>query len=103
MNRQILIKTPHMSEYFSLTILEQKYSHKRVYAAGYIFVRAHTQAGQWRGSTKSFLISTFIEVGLNDIRTVQACISTKTKWIENIFGSKNAKISCQIMVKSEGF
>ena len=49
-----------MSEYFSLTILEQKYSHKRVYAAGYIFVRAHTQAGQWRGSTKSFLISTFI-------------------------------------------
>ena len=42
-------------------------------------------------------------VGLNDIRTVQACISTNTKWNESIFGSESAKISCQIMVKNEGF
>ena len=42
-------------------------------------------------------------VGLNDIKTVQANISTNIKWNENIFGSNSAKISCQITVNSEGF
>ena len=41
--------------------------------------------------------------GLNDIKTVQAYISTNIKWNENIFGSNSAKISCQITVNSEGF
>ena len=42
-------------------------------------------------------------VGLNDIKTVKAYISTNIKWNENIFGSNSAKILCQITVNSEGF
>ena len=42
-------------------------------------------------------------VGLNDIKTVQAYISTNIKWNENIFSSNSAKISCEIAVNSEGF
>ena len=40
-------------------------------------------------------------VGLNDIKTVEAYISTNIKWNESIFGSNCAKISCQITVNSE--